>query len=653
MIAEVAVNRPINKIFDYDIPDNLNKYIKIGQRVKISFAHKKTIGFVVAFKEKSEFKCLNSLEGLVDRRAIYSKELLELMKIIGDYYFCSWGQMLEAGVPFALKAKKSIIKNFDEGNDVGGFNSKDSKQCLDRELIKDKDKFRELLYKFYSTEEKINYYLKIIRASLTKQKKVLILCPDAFSVECLKRMLAKDLASELLSFSSQQSQKINKANLESLYNDKASVVIGTRSCVFLDINNLGLIIIEQEESEFYKREDTPRYDARQAALLRAQRSNIPLLRISCSPSLNTYYRIKEKDIELLDSPENKPQVKNFQLIDLNLEEDITTRKRFISFRLQSILKASLDNKKQAVIVFNRRGSASIIKCQKCNEILKCPRCETILSYHYDKAKAVCHRCNYTQSVPNICPSCKKAYLKFYGYGTQKLESNLAYMFPEARIERLDIDEASKIKDRFKIIEKYNKGKIDFLIVTQILGAGIDFTNTNCLATLSLESLINQNDFRGLEKSFSFMFTILNEYYSKAKDPHFLIQTFLSNLKSLEYLKDNDYKSFLALELKERKALRLPPYSSLSKVHFRSVDSSKLKKAAAEFIEQMNELKKKDLIINPADISAVEVYKQRGASAVEIDIKSTKLKDTKTALDTVLSNYKVPSKVLMVVELDAV
>ena len=643
MIAEVAVNRPINKIFDYYIPDNLIKYIKIGQRVKISFANRKTIGFVVALKEKSEFEKLSSLEGIVDIRAIYSKSLLKLAEKVASYYYCSWGQMLEAGVPFALKTKKSIIKNFE----------KIDADRADISAKGEQEKFKDTLCSFYSSKDKINYYKKIIKETINNKKKILLLCPDAFSVECLKRMFLEDLNDELVTFSSQQSQKINKENLEKLYSNNASVIIGTRSCVFLDIINLGLIILEQEESEFYKREDSPRYDARQAALFRAQANNITLLRASLSPSLKTYYQVENNSITAKKGSGIKPKVTNYQLIDLNAEEDITTRKKFISYRLQSALKKCLDNKKQAVIVFNRRGSASIMKCQTCKEVLKCPRCETILSYHYDKSQAVCHQCNYTQSVPKMCPNCNRAYIKFYGYGTQKLESNLAYMFPEARIERLDIDEASKIKDRFKIIDKYNKGKIDFLIGTQILGEAIDFTNTNCLATLSLESLINQNDFRGLEKSFSFMFRLLNEYYSTSKEPNFLIQTFLSDLKALKFLEANDYESFLALELNERKALKLPPYSSLSKIHFRSTNTTKVQKASRDFIKRINELDTKDLVMNPGDIDEVEVYKQRGSFAVELDIKAKDLKIVKSALDTILTDYKVPSQVLMVVELEAV
>ncbi len=643
MIAEVAVNRPINKVFDYHIPDNLIKYIKIGQRVHVSFARKRTIAFVVALKEKSDFKKLSSIEGLVDVEAIYTQALLELTKKVADYYFCSWGQMLEAGVPFALKSKKSIIKNFDKVNPACGANSKSV----------DKTVFKEVLYSFNNSREKIEIYKKIIQETSKGDKKILLLSPDAFGVEYLRRELEGDLSGELICFSSQQSQKLNKINLEKLYDDKASVIIGTRSCVFLDIKKLGLIILEQEESEFYKRPDTPRYDARQAALFRAQAADFPLIKASINLSLKTYYQAKEKNIQVVNEPKTKPLIKNFQLIDLNEEEDITTRKKFMSFRFQEALKKCLDNKKQALIVFNRRGFASIIKCQKCQHILTCPRCDCILSYHYDKKTAVCHHCNYTREVPKICPACKKAYVKFFGHGTQKLQSNLAYLFPNAKIERLDLDEASQIKDRFKIIDAFNKGRIDFLIGTQILGAGIDFTNTDCLATLSLESLIKQNDFRGMEKAFSFMFTLLNEYYSASKNPNFLIQTFLSKLKALEFLKNNDYESFLEFELEERKDLKLPPLFSLSKVHLRSQDKLKVQKASSDLVNRLNEVNKKDLIINPRDASDIFIYRHRETFATSIDIKAKKLETVKAALDKVLTPYKTPSKVLIIIELDAV
>jgi primosomal protein N' len=162
-----------------------------------------------------------------------------------------------------------------------------------------------------------------------------------------------------------------------------------------------------------------------------------------------------------------------------------------------------------------------------------------------------------------------------------------------------------------------------------------------------------------------MFTLLNEYYSNSKEPHFLIQTFLSNLKALEFLEANSYKSFLELELKERKALRLPPYSSLSKIHFRSSEAPKVRKAAEDFIKKLNELNKanelnqasrltkENISLNPSEAQGVEVYKQRGSSAAVIDLRAADLKDTKAVLGKVLAEYKVPAKVLMVVELEAV
>jgi primosomal protein N' (replication factor Y) len=663
MIAEVAVNRPINKVFDYQIPQDLKEHILIGQRVRITFARKKTLGFVVGLKEKSEFKKLSSLEGIIDKEPLYTKELLEVAGKTAGYYLCSLGQILEAGVPFALKNKKSIIKDFKKaeikkekkesslGKRSGRPAGPGGKDLLKEKLDINLKGHKQYLLLLENSYEKFSYYKDLISKVLSENKKVLILAPEAFSVEYLRRGLEESFSDCLAVFSSQQSQKQNKENLKQVYTDKARVIITTRSGVFLNISNLGLIIIEQEESDFYKRPDSPRYDARLVADLRAQKENLPLVRMSLACLLETYREAKKKQVSLLKEFVSGKKLKDFTLINLNEEEDITTRKKFLSYRLAESLKKALDNKRQAVIVYNRRGFASIIKCQKCKEVLSCPRCKTPLTYHYDKKKALCHRCNYIQDLPKYCPACKKDYVRLFGYGTQKIESNLAYLFPEARIERLDVDEASLISERFRIIEDFNKGRIDILIGTQILGAGLDFKNTDCLGILSLESLINQSDFRGLEKSFSFLFTLLKEYYTSAVNPHFLIQTYLLSLKPLEFLASHDYKSFLEHELEERKLLDLPPFSSLSRLYLRSKDKNKILEAANSLIKRLKS--NKVLEVSLAEAGESELYKQRGAYALTLDIKSKESNLLRPALKEALDSYKTPSGVIIIPEIEAV
>jgi primosomal protein N' (replication factor Y) len=685
MIAEVAVNRPIKKTFDYKVPQELENYIQKGQRVKIRFANRKTIGFVVDIKAKSSFKKLSLIEGLIDGYPLYDDSLLKLTKETAAYYYCAWGLILEAGVPFSLKTKKSLLKEKDlaalKGDSHKKNKAKNNKAGNTLEKGKGAGKkvidykgYKPYLLKPQSSKEKFDIYKELIKDMLDLGKKVLILTPDAFNAQVLKEELLAggsaeavserlDLKGRLVSFSSQQSQKENKANHQLLIGNKAEVIIGTRSCIYLNISNLGLIIIDNEDSEFFKRPDNPRYDARLIACLRAQAQKLPLIRVSLSPSLETYYRLKNNEIELIKfkGKKGRPEklnilkakgFKDFNFIDLNEEEDITTRKKYISYRLKGALEECLKNKKQAVILFNRRGFASIIKCAKCKEILKCPRCETILNYHYDKKKAVCHKCGYSQELPKFCPECRKDYLRLFGFGTQKLESNLSYMFDEARIERLDLDEASDIKSRFKIIDDFNKGKIDFLIATQIIGPGLDFKNTNTLAVLSLESIINQSDFRGLKKAFSFLCGLFNDYYSLSKKPKVYIQSFLSGFKMLDYLKDNDQASFYEDELELRNSLKLPPYYSINKVHLRSRDKEKVQETADRLVGIFNKKKTKGLLIHPAE-PPISLYKTRGSYAADIEIKADKIDKLRKLLDKSLNKLKAASGVYIIPEIESV
>ena len=362
---------------------------------------------------------------------------------------------------------------------------------------------------------------------------------------------------------------------------EAGIIIGARSALFVPVENVGIIIMDEEQDNSYKQDESPRYHARVVADKLAQLHGAVLLLGSATPSLETYYHAIKGDYGLLKLTKrigNMP-LPQIQCADMRQELKMG-RRSVISQPLQQLILDTLAKKEQLILMLNRRGFSTFIMCRSCGETIKCPQCTMPLVYHRD-GRLLCHHCDIQMPVPDTCPKCGSHYIKYFGSGTEKLEQELSQLVPQARIVRMDRDTTSRKFAHTEILDKFRRGEYDILLGTQMVAKGHDIPNVTGVGILSADSTLNMPDFRAAER----VFMLITQTAGRAgrgeipgrvvvqcyNPEHFAVQTGMAQ----------NYGEFFKQEMRLRQALFNPPYSRLIKLIFQSPQEQEAKKMAID------------------------------------------------------------------------
>ena len=362
---------------------------------------------------------------------------------------------------------------------------------------------------------------------------------------------------------------------------EAGIIIGARSALFVPVENVGIIIMDEEQDNSYKQDESPRYHARVVADKLAQLHGAVLLLGSATPSLETYYHAIKGDYGLLRLTKrigNMP-LPQIQCADMRQELKMG-RRSVISQPLQQLIFDTLAKKEQLILMLNRRGFSTFVMCRSCGETIKCPQCTMPLVYHRD-GRLLCHHCDIQMPVPDTCPKCGSHYIKYFGSGTEKLEQELSQLVPQARIVRMDRDTTSRKFAHTEILDKFRRGDYDILLGTQMVAKGHDIPNVTGVGILSADSTLNMPDFRAAER----VFMLITQTAGRAgrgeipgrvvvqcyNPEHFAVQTGMAQ----------NYGEFFKQEMRLRQALFNPPYSRLIKLIFQSPQEQEAKKMAID------------------------------------------------------------------------
>ena len=362
---------------------------------------------------------------------------------------------------------------------------------------------------------------------------------------------------------------------------EAGIIIGARSALFVPVENVGIIIMDEEQDNSYKQDESPRYHARVVADKLAQLHGAVLLLGSATPSLETYYHAIKGDYGLLRLTKrigNMP-LPQIQCADMRQELKMG-RRSVISQPLQQLILDTLAKKEQLILMLNRRGFSTFVMCRSCGETIKCPQCTMPLVYHRD-GRLLCHHCDIQMPVQDICPKCGSHYIKYFGSGTEKLERELSQLVPQARIVRMDRDTTSRKFAHTEILDKFRRGEYDILLGTQMVAKGHDIPNVTGVGILSADSTLNMPDFRAAER----VFMLITQTAGRAgrgeipgrvvvqcyNPEHFAVQTGMAQ----------NYGEFFKQEMRLRQALFNPPYSRLIKLIFQSPQEQEAKKMAID------------------------------------------------------------------------
>lgn len=441
---------------------------------------------------------------------------------------------------------------------------------------------------------KTEIYIHLIQKAINEKKQVLYLLPEiALTIQITERL--KAVFGDQLGIYHSKYSDAERVEIwqKQLSDNPYSVILGARSAIFLPFHRLGLIIIDEEHDQSYKQQDpAPRYHARSAAIVLGQMyPEAKTLLGTATPSMESYYNAKQGKYGLVELTRRYKdiQLPKIEIVDI---KDLYRRKIMkgaFSPRLLSAVREALGRGEQAILFQNRRGFAPMVECRQCGWVPKCPNCDVSLTHHKNMNYLSCHYCGYTMKVPDVCPCCESEDIRGRGYGTEKIEDEISFIFPEARIARMDLDTTRTRNAYERLINDFSAGKSNLLIGTQMITKGLDFDKVSVVGILNADSMLNFPDFRAYEQSFIMMSQVSGRAGRKGKQGLVILQTKSPDLPIIRQVVNNDYQSFYNDLLVERRDFHYPPFYRLIYVYLKHRDENIVNTAGLELGSRLHEV----------------------------------------------------------------
>lgn len=431
---------------------------------------------------------------------------------------------------------------------------------------------------------KTEIYIHLIEETLKLGRQVLFLLPEIALTTQITNRLRRVFGNQLGVYHSKFTDNERVEIWKNLLEDKSyKVILGVRSSVFLPFKNLGLVIVDEEHENTYKQFDpAPRYHARNAAIVLAKMSEAKVLLGSATPSLESYECARSGKFGLV---ELMTRYEGIELPDVMVADVKEARRKkemvrgvFSPMLIEQVRKA-LDRKEQVILFQNRRGFSPFMMCRTCGCVPRCQNCDISLTYHKSTHQLVCHYCGYTMNVPTLCPACETPELEPRGFGTEKIEEEIAEIFPGVRVVRLDLDVAKSRKNYEKIIHDFEEGAIDILVGTQIISKGLDFERVRVVGILDADSLLNYPDFRAFERAYQMMAQVSGRAGRKNNRGIVVIQTSEPDHPVIRQVRNNDYTSMFNVQMNDRAAFKYPPYYRLIYIYIKGKEYAPVNSAA--------------------------------------------------------------------------
>jgi primosomal protein N' (replication factor Y) len=450
---------------------------------------------------------------------------------------------------------------------------------------------------------KTEIYLQCIARCVAAGKQALVLVPEiALTPQTVRRFMARFSRVAVLHSGLTATQR--HRYWQQISTGQADVVVGARSAVFAPLPNLGAIVVDEEHDASYKQDQAPRYHGRDVAVKRAQIENVPIILGSATPSLEMYRRCK------LETKEGEPgryhylslprrvrslAMPTVELVDMRQEQRLRKGIHLISRRLEHLLRATLDAKKQAIILLNRRGYANYIYCRSCGNVVQCKYCDATMTYHRSAeahahsgktseglhtGQLHCHYCLAVNPLPEVCPVCGKQ-LSLFGLGTQRVEEELARKFPDLKYARVDSDSMRQAGDYEAVLAKFAAGEIQVMLGTQMIAKGLDYPNVTLVGVISADTALALPDFRSAERTFQLITQVAGRAGRGDAPGRVVVQTFLPEDPTIRAALSQDYNAFASTELIGRKQVSLPPFARMARIILRHQDQDEILELAGE------------------------------------------------------------------------
>ena len=519
-----------------------------------------------------------------------------------------------------------------------------------KEVIDNLNTNNTYLLKGVTGSGKTEVYMHIIKEVIDRGMQAIMLVPEISLTPQIVSRFRQRFNNEVAVLHSGLSDGERYDEYRKIKKGLVKIVVGARSAIFSPFQNLGVIIIDEEQVTSYKQENNPKYHTRDVALFRCKYHNCPLVLGSATPSLESYARAKKGVYKLLtlNKRANNKLMPEIRIVDM--KKEIRNNYHNISLELENAIKEKLDKKEQIIILLNRRGYSSMLTCKDCGEVIKCPNCDISLTYHKTSNTLRCHYCGYGTKVQDRCPSCYGKSLTMYGLGTEKLEEELVKKF-NARVVRMDLDTTTSKKAHSKIIKDFLEQKYDILVGTQMIAKGLDFPNVTLVGVINADASLNIPDFRSSEYTYQLLSQVSGRSGRDKKEGIVIIQTLNPEHYSIKYAKDHDYDGFFNYEMRIRKKLGYPPYYYLTLIKILSRDYQLCMKEANKVGEFLRKNLPSDVIVLGPSIAST--FKVNNIYHFQCIIKYKKEDDIKEVLRTIDNIYKVNTKVRIEMDIDPV
>jgi primosomal protein N' (replication factor Y) (superfamily II helicase) len=469
---------------------------------------------------------------------------------------------------------------------------------------------------------KTEVYIRAMTQALGRNRSAMMLVPEIALTPVFSRRLRAHFGDQVAIFHSSLTTGERFDEWSRLKRGLARVVIGTRSAVFAPVSNLGLVVIDEEHETSYRQQESPYYNGRDTAIVRALQARAVVVLGSATPSLESFHNARNGKYSYLHLPNRiaNRAMARAEIIDMREIFAGQGRPEVFSDQLLAAIEETHARGEQSIILLNRRGYSAFVLCRSCGESIHCPNCDVTLTYHRGEASIVCHYCNHRQHAPSRCPSCQGKYIYYVGEGTEQIEEILQQRFPTLRIARLDRDTTSRRKLFERAILDFGAGDLDMLVGTQMLAKGHDFPNVTLVGVVSVDAGLSMPDFRSAERTFQLITQVAGRAGRGRRAGHVLIQTYHPNHYALKHACAQDYAGFYNEEIRYRKNLGYPPFVALASLLVHGEDFARAQTTAAEIRRALDEANtdRACRILGPAPAPLARL---RGEHRIQLLLKS--------------------------------
>lgn len=438
---------------------------------------------------------------------------------------------------------------------------------------------------------------------------------------------------------------------------RARIAIGARSAIFAPIDPLGLIIVDEEHEHSYKQEESPRYHARDVAIMRGQMEGAVVLLGSATPSLESFYNCSKGKYTLLEMPERADDKKMPVVRIVDMRQTMRRGKviPIFSQQLYDAITLRLERGEQVILFLNRRGYSSSLQCPRCGYVAGCPNCSVSLTYHRHEQKLCCHICGHQEKVPTVCPteSCRNPEIRYAGLGTQKVEETLGKLFPNARITRMDSDALKRKEDYRRILSDFRAGKIDILLGTQMIAKGLHFPNVTLVGIIHADLALHQADFRASERTFQLLTQVAGRAGRGDVEGEVFVQAFTPFHPAIQFARRHDFAGFYDQELEFRQQLQYPPFSRVALLTLKGRNEEKVQFSADHLRRVLDKQLAgfKELIVAgpaPAPLLRAETFYR-----YQIMLRTPRMTQLSRSLAELVQGQTLPDDVSLTIDIDPV